>query len=213
MHRPRFRTDNSQSAASHVVRSVAVALVLAALAGGCGGSSTSKASTKETTTTAATPATSTKETTTTTASSPGSSAPTTAAPGGGGDFCSKISDAEVTRALGVDVTRREPHSGTGSESCIKGTQRQTDLTKAAFVSFSTYPAGGAMASFEKVKTSLPGSKVLSGLGDQALFNAPVGVLIGFRGGKVFMVQVFKAGKPGSETDAVTLTKAMLGRLG
>ena len=69
-----------------------------------------------------------------------------------------------------------------------------------------------MASFDKVKASLPGSKVLSGLGDDALYASSVGAVYGFLDGKVFMVQVYKQGTPGTEADTVTMTKAMLGRL-
>ena len=116
--------------------------------------------------------------------------------------------------LGVEVARTEPHSTTGgAESCIKGTVRQTDITKGAFVSFSTFPAGGPMASFDKVKASLPGSKVLSGLGDHALYASSVGAVYGFLGPNVFMVQVYKHGTRGTEADTVTMAKAMLGRLG
>lgn len=115
--------------------------------------------------------------------------------------------------LGVEIRRTEPGTASGSQSCIKGTLRQTDLTKAAYVSFSTFPAGGPLASFDKLKSSLPGSKVLSGPGDQALFSSSTGAVFGFLNGKVFQVQVVKGGRPGNEADAVTMAKTLVGRLG
>jgi len=194
-------------------RVAATVLVVAALAPACGSSSGTRASDK-TTTTATTAATSTagKGSTTTATSQGGASASSSSAPSGPSDFCSKISDAEAKAVLGVEISRTEPGAG-AAQSCIKGTQRQTDLTKSAYVSFSTFPAAGPMASFDKVKGALPGSKAVSGIGDQALYSSSVGAVFAFLGGKVVQVQVVKAGRPAGEADAVTMAKALVARLG
>jgi hypothetical protein len=115
--------------------------------------------------------------------------------------------------LDIEVARREPHSAAGSESCIKGTERMADISKASFVSFSTFPAGGQFTSVDKIMASLPGSKVLSGVGDGAVYNASVGAVYGFLDGKVFSVQVVALGKPGNEADAVQMSKALVDQLG
>lgn len=187
----------------------AVALAVTALAGGCGGGGEKSAA----------PAKDGGPSATRTTTAPASTTPASTAPvttSGSGDFCSKISDAEATAVLGVPIGRREQPSSApnGVAACIKGTPRQalSDLSKAAYVSFSTFPAGGELGSFEQLKTKLPDAKVLNGLGDQALFSPSAGWVMGFLDGKVFSVQVVKAGKPGNEADAVTMAKAFVGRL-
>lgn len=187
----------------------AVVLAATAAAGGCGGSQKSNAATGA-------GSSSNRPTTAGPASTgPASSAP--AANSGSGDFCSKISDAEVTAVLGVPIGRREQPSAapTGVEGCIKGTPRQAlnNLAKAAYVSFSMFPAQADFGSIDQVKSKFADGKVLTGLGDQALFVPSAGVIYGFLQGKVFSVQVVKAGKPGTESDAVTMAKALLSRIG
>lgn len=188
------------------VRFLAVAAVtvsVTAAAGGCGGKE------KGTAAGAGSPST------TPTTAAPASTAPAATSDSGG--FCSKISDAEATAVLGVPIGRREEPSAApnGISSCVKGTPRQAlaNLSKAAYVSFSTFPAGGELGSFDQVKAKFADAKVLNGVGDQALFTPSAGVVIGFLQGRVFQVQVVKAGKPGTEADAVTMAKAFLGRIG
>ncbi len=191
---------------SKVLRVAAVALAVTAVAGGCGGGGEKSAA----------PAKAGGPSATRTTSTPASTAPVTTS--GSGDFCSKISDAEASAVLGVPIGRREqagPSSApTGVGGCIKGTPRQalSNLSKGAYVSFSTFPAGGELGSFDMVKAKFPDAKVLAGLGDQALFSPSGGLVMGFLDGKVFSVQVIKAGKPANEADAVTLAKAFLGRI-
>ncbi len=117
--------------------------------------------------------------------------------------------------LGVTISRREPapKSAPGTAGCIKGTPRQTDIRKAAFVSFSTFPTIGPFASFGQVKAKFPDAKLESGVGDQAFYSPSGGLLFAFQGKTVLEVQVYKFGKPGTQTEAVTLAKAMQGRLG
>jgi len=190
---------------SKVLRVAAVALAVTAVAGGCGGGGEKSAA----------PAKAGGPSATRTTSTPASTAPVTTS--GSGDFCSKISDAEATAVLGVPIARREQPSSApnGVAGCVKGTPRQalSNLSKAAYVSFSTFPPGGELASFDLVKAKLTDAKVLTGLGDQALFSPSTGVVIGFLHGKVFQVQVVKAGRPGNEADAVTMARAFVGRLG
>lgn len=60
------------------------------------------------------------------------------------DGCSVLSDDEVAAVIGTPVTRREASAKTaGSFGCVKGNDRATDLTQAAFVSFSAFTTGGA----------------------------------------------------------------------
>jgi hypothetical protein len=190
---------------SKVLRVAAVALAVTAVAGGCGGGGEKSAA----------PARAGGPSATRTTSTPASTAPVTGS--GSGDFCSKISDVEATAVLGVPIARREQPSAApnGVGGCIKGTPRQalSNLSKGAYVSFSTFPAGGELGSFDKVKASFPDAKVLAGLGDQALFSPTGGLVMGFLDGKVFSVQVVKAGKPGNEADAVTMARAFVARLG
>ncbi len=180
-------------------------LAVTGAAGGCGGGG-KKSGAPASTGSASTPPTT---------SAPASTAPVTTS--GAGDFCSKISDAEATAVLGVPIGRREQPSPPkpGLSACIKGTPRQalSNLSKAAYVSFSSFPAGGELASFDQVKSKFADAKVLSGVGDRALFSPSAGVIFGFLHGRVFSVQVVKAGKPGTEADAVTMAKALLGRIG
>lgn len=79
---------------------------------------------------------------------PDDSAATTAAGGDsttGGDGCDLISDDLAAQILGIEIVRREPHmdATTGGVSCIKGTERVTDLSTAYYVSASVTPGGAA----------------------------------------------------------------------
>ncbi len=209
---------NSSRSRTPVIRAIAILAIVAALATGCGSDSKSKDKAKDkdnqTTAKKADSSSTTSKGSTSPTSAGGSTATSSAKPGGGGDFCSKISDQEASDVLGVPIERREspPNSPKGVGSCVKGTLRQSDLTKVAYVSFSAFPAAGPFASFDKVKGQFKDAKVLDGLGDQALFTPSVGAVFAFAGGKAYSVQVVKGGRPAGEADVIAMAKALLGRV-
>lgn len=214
---------NSSRSRTPVIRAIVTMLVVAALAAaavGCGSDSKSKdnAKDKDNQTTAKkadSSSTTSKGSTSSPTSASGSTATSSAKPSGGSEFCSKITDQEASDVLGVPIERRESPGnlpkGVGG-ACIKGSPRQADITKAAFVSFSAFRAAGPFASFDKVKGQFKDAKVLNGLGDQALFVPTGGLVFAFAKGMVFQVQVYKLGKVGTESDAVDLAHALLSRV-
>ena len=187
------------------MRFAAAGVVAAGLAAGCGGSGAKLADSGSTTVPSA--ATTLAEGGSTT-SPAAREAPKTS------DFCSTISDDEAFVVLGVPITRRDlsPSTGTGSEGCLKGNERQADLAKVAYVSFSTFPPGGDLGTFEQVKASLPDAQVLGGIGDDALFSPSGGLVMGFVGGKVFMIQVVKGGRPATQADFIGLAATFVDRI-
>lgn len=127
------------------------------------------------------------------------------------DGCSVLSDDEVTAVIGVPVTRREASAeSAGSFGCVKGNDRATDLTQAAFVSFSAFTAGGVALLDELAGQG--GTEEISGLGERALYQAAGGFVFVLQGGTVVSVQVYKFGAPGSRDEVIGLARIALSRV-
>jgi hypothetical protein len=179
------------------------------LVGGCGsGDSATDASGAEPTTSTSGPSGS--------ITTPATATPTPedAGPGdAGGDACDIVSDEVAARVLGIGIERREPHTDATYQtlSCIKGTERVTDLSKSYYVSVSILPTAGSMLLDQA--SSEAGSVPVSGLGDQAVFLPGIGALLISDGGDGVQVQVVKAGKPAEQLDAVAVAHDVLERRG
>jgi len=129
----------------------------------------------------------------------------------GGEGCDLIADDVVAQVLGIEIVRREPHvdSTTGGVSCIKGTERVTDLTQSSYVSVSRTPGGAAF--FDQTIEGAPTESV-PGVGDQAEFLADAASLFIAAGADLVTVQVVKGGVPGSLDDCLTVAEEVLGNL-
>jgi hypothetical protein len=129
------------------------------------------------------------------------------------DSCDIVSDEVASEVLGIEIERREPHTdATGKNlSCIKGTKRVTDMSKAYFVSVSILPAAGSLL-FDQA-SSQAGSVPVSGLGDEAVYLSNIGAVLITDGGDGIQVQVVKAGKPAGQQDAVAVAEDVLDRRG
>jgi hypothetical protein len=108
------------------------------------------------------------------------------------------------------VTRNEPATATGAIGCVKGTDRASDLTKAAFVSYSQFTTGGAEVLDQF--GSEEGAEEVTGLGDRAVFQASGGVVFFSANGKTASVQVFKFGQPGTRDEVIATAKLLVTRL-
>lgn len=126
----------------------------------------------------------------------------------GGDGCALIPDELVSQVLGIEIARREPHSDatTGGVSCIKGTDRVTDLTQSFYVSISVTPGGAAF--FDQTVEGAPTESV-PGVGDRAEFLADAASLIIAAGTDLVTVQVVKGGVPSSLDDCLTVAAEVL----
>ena len=179
------------------------------LVGGCGsGDSATDASAAEPTASSAGPGAS--------ITTPTTATPTPDDSGAGeadSDACDLVSDEVAAQVLGTGIERREPHSDAtyGTLSCIKGTERVTDLSKSYYVSVSILPAAGSMLLDQA--DSEAGSVPVSGLGDKAVYLPGIGALLISDGGDGVQVQVVKAGKPAEQQDAVAVAHDVLERRG
>ncbi|MBA3338651.1 MAG: hypothetical protein H0T54_02685 [Geodermatophilaceae bacterium] len=131
--------------------------------------------------------------------------------GSGGDGCDLISDDLVTQVLGIEVVRREANTDatTGGVSCIKGTERVTDLTQSSYVSVSRTPGGAAF--FDQTIEGAP-TEPVPGVADRAEFLAAAASLIIAAGEDLVTVQVVKAGVPSSLDDCLAVAEEVLGNL-
>ena len=144
-------------------------------------------------------------------SAPDDSAATTADGGDsttGGDGCDLISDDVAAQILGIEIVRREPNvdAATGGISCLKGTERVTDLTQAYYVSVSNTPGG---AVFLDQAIGQADYEPVPGVGDRAEFLASAGSLIIAAGADLVTVQVVQAGVPGNLEDCITVAQDVL----
>jgi hypothetical protein len=112
--------------------------------------------------------------------------------------------------IGAPVTRNEPATTAGAIGCVKGTDRNADVAKAAFVSFSDFTSGGD-ALLDQFGSQADAEQV-PGLGDRAVFEASAGAVFFSAKGKVASVQVFKFGQVGSRDEVIALAKLLLSRL-
>ncbi len=129
----------------------------------------------------------------------------------GGDGCDLISDEVAASVLGIDIVRREPNEDatTGGVSCLKGTERVTDLTQAYYVSVSNTPGGAA---FLDQAIGEADYEPVSGVGDRAEFLASAGSLFIAAGADLVTVQVVEGGVPSSLDDCLTVAEEVLGNL-
>lgn len=139
------------------------------------------------------------------------SAATTASGGdssAGGDGCDLISDELAAQILGIEIVRREPHvdATTGGVSCLKGTERVTDLSTAYYVSVSSTPGGAAF--FDETLGEAV-TEPIPGVGDRAEFLAEAGTLLIAAGDDLATVQVVQAGVPGNLADCITVAQEVL----
>jgi hypothetical protein len=172
---------------------VALALTLTAACGGSGGSTAASTGSSSA------------------SASSSSSSSSSAAASSSSDGCDLLSDDEVKSVIGVDITRREASAQTaGAFGCVKGNDRSTDLSTAAFVSFSVFTTGGS-ALLDQLGAEA-GTEQISGLGDRALFQAAQGFVFIAKGGKVLSVQVFKFGQKGSRDEVIGLARIALTRV-
>ena len=112
--------------------------------------------------------------------------------------------------IGAPVTRNEPATSAGGLGCVKGTDRNPDVTKGAFVSYSEFTTGGD-ALLDQFGSE-PGAEQVPGLGDRAVFEASGGLVFFSANGKVASVQVFKFGQVGTRDEVIALAKLLLPRL-
>ena len=112
--------------------------------------------------------------------------------------------------IGAPVTRNEPATSAGAIGCVKGTDRNADVAKGAFVSYTEFTTGGD-ALLEQLGSEA-GAEEVSGLGDRAVFEASGGLVFFSASGKVASVQVFKFGQVGGRDEVVALAKVLLPRL-
>lgn len=134
--------------------------------------------------------------------------------GGTGDSaCDIVSDDVVSEVLGIAIERREPHAAATGKglSCVKGTERVTDLSQASYVSVSIIPGAGAML-LDQARAQA-GSVPVRGLGYEALYLSGLGALLFADGADGVQIQVVKAGKPGEQRDAVAVAEDVVDRLG
>ena len=133
-------------------------------------------------------------------------------PTAGGDGCDLISDDVASAVLGIEIERREPHEDEASKgvSCIKGTERQADVTTASYVSVARYPAAGGAVLIEQATAE--GATSVDGLGDEAVFLASAGLLLVLDGDDTVQVQVVKDGVPSGIDDATTVAGDVLDHL-
>ena len=127
-----------------------------------------------------------------------------------GDACDIVSDDVAVEVLGIEIVRREGHEDGQSVSCIKGTERNNDLTTGFYVSVADF-IGGAVI-FDQASAE-EGSEQVAGLGDRAVFLPNAGVLYIADGADAVSVQVVKAGVPGSQQECVTVANDVLERRG
>jgi len=187
-----------------------VALILltgAVLASGCSSGDDDAAPDATTTTAPADRAAGDATTTTTTTGGDGADDDSPS-----GDGCDLVSDEVASAVLGIDIDRREPHEDAAGQSvsCIKGTERQADVTQASYVSVSVYPASVGAALMEGAVDE--GATSVEGLGDEAAFLATAGLLIVLYGDDAVHVQVVKNGVPAGLDDATTVAADVLDRL-
>jgi hypothetical protein len=184
-----------------------LAITTCVLVGGCGsGDNSTEASGVEQSTASSGPS----------AADPVSSTTTPTSDSGGteaGDACDIVSDEVAAEVLGIEIQRREPHTDATYKtlSCIKGTERATDMSKVSYVSVSILPGAGSMLLDQA--SSEAGSVPVSGLGDEAVYLPGTGALLISDGVDGVQVQVVKAGKPAEQQDAVTVAQDVLERLG
>lgn len=129
----------------------------------------------------------------------------------GGDGCDLISDELAAEILGIEIARREAHveESTGGVSCIKGTERVTDLTQSSYVSVSATPGGAAF--FDQTIEGA-GTESVPGVGDRAAFLASAASLIIAAGEFLVTVQVVKGGVPSNLDDCLTVAEEVLGNI-
>ena len=113
--------------------------------------------------------------------------------------------------LGIEIVRREPNvdAATGGISCLKGTERVTDLTQAYYVSVSNIPGG---AVFLDQAIGEADYQPVPGVGDRAEFLASAGSLFIVAGTDLVTVQVVKGGAPSSLDGCITVAEEVLGNL-
>jgi hypothetical protein len=173
------------------------ALALACTLAACGGSSaTTKSSSSGTTSSSPSSASS---------SSTASAAPTASS---GGDLCSLLTDAEVSAVIGVPVVRREPNTSAAGDSCLLGAPRSTDPSGFAYVSFSVLHGAESMVTGAAGE---PGAVSVPGVGSAAYYVPSAGTAFATDGDTQLMLQVVKAGVPGSQADVVGLLQKMAAR--
>ena len=129
----------------------------------------------------------------------------------GGDGCDLISDELAAEILGIEIARREPHTetSTGGVSCVKGTERVSDLSQASYVSVSVTPGGAAF--FDETIAGA-GTEPVPGVGDQAAFLSTAASLIIAAGADLVTVQVIKSGVPGTLDECTTVAEEVLGNV-
>lgn len=138
---------------------------------------------------------------------------------GDSDACSLITDEEASAVLGIPITRNEEGStdqfseGQGG-GCIKGNERQTDISQVAIVSYSWFGGpGDEIASFFDEASAIDDAESVTGLGDEAVFSPSGGFLIAVRGDTVFTMQVSKSGtERGTEEELVGLARLLMERV-
>lgn len=138
---------------------------------------------------------------------------------GDGDACSLITDEEASAVLGIPITRNE--EGTSDQipegeggGCIKGNERQTDITQSAIVSYSWFrgPAE-VIAGFFDEASALEDAVSVSGVGDRAVFSPSGGFLIAVRDDTVFTMQVSKSGSVrGTQEEVAGLARLLVDRV-
>jgi hypothetical protein len=179
-----------------------ISLVAIGLTAACGGGSSPSAASSSTASSGS--SSSPSASTGTSSSSASSSTPAS------GDACSLITDEEVAAVIGVPVTRNEPATQTGAIGCVKGTDRNADVAKGAFVSYSQFTVGGEQVLDQFGSES--DAEEVTGLGDRAVFEASAGLVFFSANGKVASMQVFKFGQVGGRDEVIALAKLLLPRL-
>jgi len=138
---------------------------------------------------------------------------------GDGDACSLITDEEASAVLGITITRNEEGSsdqipeGEGG-GCIKGNERQTDVSQSAIVSYGWFRGPSEeIAGFFDEASAIEDAQSVSGVGDRAVFSPSGGFLIAVRGDTAFTMQVSRSGMDrGTQEEVVGLARLLLERV-